>query len=234
MLKAILLDLDGTLLGMNQDEFVKEYLSSLAKKASEYGYEPKRFIKTVWTGVEKMTFNDGSKNNENVFWDTFSKEYDSSMVINKNIFDEYYSNEFENIKNICEYDKNSKHLIKELKGEGYILVLATNPFFPAVATEARMRWAGLDKNDFTLYTTYENSCHCKPNIEYYKDILKTINCKAEECLMVGNDVSEDMIANSIGIKTFLVTKYLINKDNLNVKEYPQGDFDDLLKYIHTL
>lgn len=49
-------------------------------------------------------------------------------------------------------------------------MLATNPIFPKVATESRIRWAGLQPEDFELYTTYEKTCHCKPNPAYYTDI----------------------------------------------------------------
>ena len=46
------------------------------------------------------------------------------------------------------------HAVKEL---GLRAVLATNPIFPAVATRSRIRWAGLEPEDFELCTTYENS-----------------------------------------------------------------------------
>ena len=45
------------------------------------------------------------------------------------------------------------------------------------------------------------------------DILNKLNCKAEECIMIGNDVDEDMVASNLGIKTFLLTDCLINKNN---------------------
>ena len=35
--------------------------------------------------------------------------------------------------------------------------------------------------------------------------MQKLNVSPEECLMVGNDVSEDMIAETIGMKVFLIT-----------------------------
>ena len=52
--------------------------------------------------------------------------------------------------------------------------------------------------------------------------------------MVGNDVSEDMIAETLGMKVFLLTKDLINKENKDISAYPQGSFTDLLNYIKSL
>ena len=76
-------------------------------------------------------------------------------------------------------------------------ILATNPLFPAVATESRIRWAGLVPEDFLLYTTYENSRHCKPNPDYYWDIMNNLGAKPEECIMVGNDFDEDIFNHSV-------------------------------------
>ena len=57
--------------------------------------------------------------------------------------------------------------------------------------------------------------------------------KAEECLMAGNDVSEDMIAKEIGMDVFLLTACLINKEEKDITAFPQGNFDDLLAYIEN-
>ena len=105
------------------------------------------------------------------------------------------------------------------------------PIFPAIATRKRIAWAGLAPEDFELYTTYENSRYCKPNLEYYKEIINELGAKPEECLMVGNDVGDDMVAGKLGMKVFLLTDCLINKADINVSEYPNGNFDDLIKYI---
>ena len=55
--------------------------------------------------------------------------------------------------------------------------------------------------------------------------------KPEECLMVGNDVSEDMITEQLGMKTFLLTNCLINKENKNISHYPHGGFTQLHTYL---
>ena len=97
-----------------------------------------------------------------------------------------------------------------------------------------MRWAGLDQNDFELFTTYENSRFCKPNVKYYEDILEKLELKAEECLMIGNDVREDMVTKSLGMKVFLLTDCLINKDCEDISVYPHGGFAELFEFIKTI
>ena len=68
MKKAILFDLDGTLLPMNLDEFIKTYFGLLGRKLVGYGYDPERFQKGMRGGVEAMLRNDGTMPNEERFW----------------------------------------------------------------------------------------------------------------------------------------------------------------------
>ena len=117
---------------------------------------------------------------------------------------------------------------------GLRTVLATNPLFPSIATEHRIRWAGFELDDFEFYTTYENSRSCKPNPKYYLEVLERAGARPEESLMVGNDVQEDMIAEKLGMKVFLLPKLLINRDGADISAYPHGDFDDLIEYIERI
>ena len=68
-IKHILFDLDGTLLPMVQDEFVRFYMPLLAKAYLKKGVEmdPKGFIGAVWKGYEAMVKNDGSGTNREAF-----------------------------------------------------------------------------------------------------------------------------------------------------------------------
>ena len=59
MIKAILFDLDGTLLKMDQEDFIKAYFGGLAKKLAPYGYDPQALINAVWQGTKAMQANDG-------------------------------------------------------------------------------------------------------------------------------------------------------------------------------
>lgn len=232
--KMILFDLDGTLLPMDQDVFVKAYFGALAKKLAPHGYEPQKLVQSIWTGTKAMIKNDGSKKNEQAFWDTFAGIYGEQVRDEIGIFDEFYAQNFDDAQVSCGYNEQAAQTVRALKEAGFRLALATNPIFPAIATEKRMRWAGLEKTDFELYTTYENSRYCKPNLKYYADILAALDVKAEECLMVGNDVGEDMVAEDLGMKVFLLTDCLINRDGKDISAYPHGGFSDLLAFTATL
>lgn len=231
---TVLFDLDGTLLPMNQDVFVKEYFGRIAAKLAPHGYEPKQLVDTIWRGTGAMVKNDGSKSNEEAFWELAVSVYGDRIVRDKYLFDEFYETEFDKIKAVCGYHPASARIVNRLKERGFRVVLATNPIFPARATQWRIGWAGLKPEDFERYTTYENSRFCKPNPDYYRDILTQLNVRPEECLMVGNDVQEDMIAARLGMKAFLLTDCLIDRKGTSLDAYPHGGFAELEEYLEHL
>lgn len=234
MIKAILFDLDGTLLPMDQDYFISTYMKGLAKKLVPYGYDSETFMKGMWAGVKAMILNDGKVTNEEAFWAVFCEVVGKDAKADELIFEEFYRNEFQEFRAICGFDKNAADTVAVLKKKGFRVVLATNPLFPTIATESRIRWAGLEPSDFEFFTTYENSRNCKPNPDYYRDIAKKLGLEPHECLMVGNDVRDDMIAETLGMKVFLLTDCLINIKNVDISKYPQGSFESLKEFIEQL
>lgn len=230
-IKTILFDLDGTLLPMNQEVFVKEYFTALVEKLALYGYEPKQLMQTVYNGVAAMVKNDGTCKNEQAFWRVFSSVYGEKAEEQEKLFIDFYANDFQKAKKCCGFNKQAKNIVDFCKNKGLRVVLATNPLFPSIATESRMQWAGLEKEDFDFFTVYENSTYCKPNHKYYQEILQKISANANECLMVGNDIDEDMVAKTLGMQVFLLTDNLINKRNEDISKYPNGSFEQLKEWI---
>ena len=230
-INTILFDLDGTLLPMDQEKFVNGYFKMLAAKLVPYGYEPQQLINAILAGIEAMIKNDGSQLNEDAFWKRFVDIYGDKVLADKPVFEDFYKNEFQDARSFCGFNPKAAETVRLLKDKGYRVVLATNPLFPSIATESRIRWAGLEPSEFDLYTTYENTSYCKPNLDYYRDILKRINCRPEECLMVGNDVGEDMVVEALGMQAFLLTDCLINTQKKDITAYPHGSFEQLLSIL---
>jgi len=228
---TLLFDLDGTLLPMDHDVFVKTYFAFLAKKMAAYGYEPTKFIDTVWAGTKAMIGNNGSQTNEEAFWAAFCQVFGADARKDEPILDKFYERDFPNIKAVCGFSEYAAKIIRLAKENGIRTVLATNPIFPAVATRQRIQWTGLQPEDFETYTTYENSHYSKPNLDYYREILQKLDIKAEECMMIGNDVGEDMIAQELGMQVYLVTDCLINRNNLDINAYPHGSLAELYDYL---
>lgn len=231
MIDTVLFDLDGTLLPMDQNEFVKKYMEALATKLVPYGYEPRKLVEAVWTGTKAMALNDGSRTNEMAFWETFERACGVDGRKDEPVFLDFYANEFEAAREACGFQNAAAGIIGMLKSKGITRVLATNPLFPPIATQRRIAWAGLEPEDFALITTYDNSSYCKPSREYYSQILEKLGKKPEQCLMVGNDAVEDTAAAKLGIKVFLLTDCLLNGDKADISGYPQGGFPELKAWL---
>lgn len=234
MIKAILFDMDGTLLPMDIDVFVGAYFKELAIKLSSYGYDKNELTDGIWQGTGAMVKNDGSLTNEEVFWRAFSEKCGDRVIADKPLFDDFYLNEFNNARRVCGFDPDAERAVRLAREIADSVVLASNPIFPLVAQKSRACWAHVDPELFDHITGYENSRFCKPNPGYFYDIANTLGVKCEECLMVGNDVSEDMCAAELGMNVFLVTPNIINKENADISGYKRGSLADLCDYLETL
>ena len=233
-LKAVLFDLDGTLLPMDQSVFIKAYFGGLTRRLAPRGYAPEAVVDAIWRGTAAMVKNTGEKTNEEVFWDAFVAIFGEKVLDEIPEFEAFYAEDFPKVREYCGYDARASRVVEAVRKKGLRVALATNPLFPSVATENRIAWAGLRPEEFEYFTTYENSRHCKPNLDYYRDVLSVLKLSPEECLMVGNDVGEDMIAQALGMRVFLLTDCIINKENKDISVYPNGGFDELLQYIEAL
>ena len=234
MISTILFDLDGTLLPMDQDAFARLYAGLLCKTFAPRGYDPKPFAQGLKLGIEAMYKNDGSCSNEAAFWNAFTAIVGDKVREELPVFDAFYRNEFEGTKAACGYDPRAKETVDAIRAMGYRVALATNPLFPAIATQNRIRWAGLAPEDFELVTTYESSTTCKPNPAYYLEVAHRLGVAPEECLMVGNDAQEDMAAQLAGMQVFLLTDCLLNRKDADITQWPRGSFDALMAHIKTL
>ena len=226
MYKNYLFDLDGTLLPMDMQKFVKLYFGSLCQRfVPVLKVEPDALVNAVWKGTNAMGTNDNKMLNKDLFWQVASDEL--KMDLNPYIeqFDDYYANEFVAAKQATDVTPFAKKSIEHIKNNGGRLIAATNPIFPKVATYRRLQWAGLDPQDFEFVTVYENSGYCKPNLKYYEMICDKCNILPEESIMVGNDVDEDLCSAQLGFDTYLVTDCIINRRNKDFSAHKNGTFE---------
>ena len=203
MHKYFLFDLDGTLLPMDLKKFIEIYLQAFCRKfAHTVQIEPKTLVQGIRDGASAMGANDGD-----------------------------YRNEFVAAKAATKENPYVKQTVDLLKSDGCKLIVATNPIFPKAATYTRLRWAGLDPNDFDHITVYDNCSASKPNLNYYYDICSSCGITPEESIVVGNDVDEDMCAAKLGFDTFLVTDCLINRRGKSIERYKRGSFEDFYNWL---
>lgn len=234
MVNTLLFDLDGTLLPMDNEEFTRGYFKYLIPHVMHLLNKDK-FIEQLWASTEKMVRNDDArKTNEEVFKEDFLT---NSGIREEDLWPillEFYQGEFATLSHLTRPTPLSRQVVQTAIDKGYTVVVATNPLFPRTAIEARMKWAGVDDLPFALVTTLEEMHYCKPNPNYYREILEKVGKQPEECMMIGNDGYEDMIAGKLGMETYLVTDCFIERNVLSDYVNHQGTMQELLEFIKGL
>ncbi len=233
-LNAILFDLDGTLLPMDQEIFTKGYFQELSKKLGHLGLEPEKLIAAVWAGTKAMVKNDGSRRNADVFWDTFAACSGLDYAPFKEESDVFYVKEFHAARAYTMENPLAAEIVRLAHCCAEHVVCSTNPIFPLSGQLTRLGWIGLKEEDFDLITSYESDCYCKPNPAYFRSVCERINADPASCLLIGNDEEEDMYAATLaGLQCFLVTDHMIQ-----CPEHPwagkRGTYSDLIEYLRSM
>lgn len=233
MKNTILFDLDGTLLPMDFQLFMKLYFENMEKYFFSFK-KPKSMYEMVMSSTEHMIKTNNGNTNENLFMSHFEQYVGNNLPGYKDTFNSFYDDLFQNVKASTFQSKQMMDSIKILKDKGYTLAIATNPLFPLKANFHRIKWAGLDYKDFEYITSFEENTYCKPFPQFYQEVLHKINKTPEECIMVGNDVEEDLIASTLGIETYLITNCMINSKNLKNNANHTGTYDDFIEFCKKL
>ena len=205
MLRALLFDLDGTLLRVESEEvFFRRYLTELGGRFAHV-MAPERFVGAVMAATRTMIVDrDPARTNREVWAaDFFSRTgLDHDQLLPQ--FLAFYRDVFPTLRGSAGPTPGAAEAVNAARARGLHVVVATNPVFPRVAIDERLRWAGFPPEQFRLITSYEHMHFCKPNPEYYLEIADAIGCRPEACLMVGNHPIDDMAAKLVGMRAYLV------------------------------
>lgn len=234
-MNTIIFDLDGTLLPMDTKHFVNTYFYEMSKLFDGF-IEADKLIDYVKSCTGKMMANEEKISNEKVFMSHFKDLVGDKYDECRERFDKFYKDAYLKTKSLTKESSIMIESVKILKEKGYELVIATNPLFPKEAIDHRVRWAGLSLDDFSHITSYEENCFSKPNTKFYSEILEKVGKKSSECIMVGNDMKDDMVASTIGIKTFLITDHIIDDSDYSDKyqiDY-RGKYEQFLDFVKEL
>ena len=205
---AVLIDLDDTLLGNDMDHFLPGYLHALSKTIPDV--PEKLMIKELMAGTKKMLMKTTA---EYTLADVFNAHFYPGININKeeleNKISRFYEEEFPKLKTLTTHKNEAVTIINTIHQTGHPIVVATNPLFPSAAQYHRLTWAGFPYPDglFKDVTSFENYHFCKPNPEYYAEILFKHGFLNMPAVMIGNSLSDDILpAEKLGLSTYWITK----------------------------
>ena len=204
-IRAVLFDLDDTLLENNMDRFMKEYFGLLIPHMAHLVL-PEKFISALLHATYAMIKNDDPTiTNRQVFIDDFFPRVGRTEEEMMPLFDDFYAVQFDKLRSLTRPNPSARLAIQTAFDTGCDVVIATNPIFPETAIRQRMEWAGISIFPFKLITSYEVMHSTKPNSCYYSEIVERIGRSPDECIMVGDDWGNDIVpATKASLQVFWV------------------------------
>ncbi|MFV0255180.1 MAG: HAD family hydrolase [Erysipelotrichaceae bacterium] len=230
--KLILFDLDGTLIHLDAQNFERDYTKLIISYFSQW-LDATMVQDTFARALKTMVEVEDNRTNKEKFYSCFAgnDKISLSEIMAKEA--DFYHQHFDKLKPYIKENTNMSHAIAILKEKQFPMAIATNPLFPRIATLSRLKWGNYHKEDFSLITTFEDCHFTKFHKKYYEiDILKRLNLKAEDCLMVGNNTVEDGLASSLGIQTIIITDDII--DQANQYQVTKMTSQEFLEYVRKL
>lgn len=235
MLRAVLLDLDDTLLGNDMGTFVAAYFELLGEYSASI-VEPRKLHDALLRGTRAMFDNESSsRTNADVFWESFSRHSGIGRDSGEPFFEVFYRTVFPRLESLTHRRPAAPKLVALCRQRGWPIVIATNPVFPLVAIEERLRWAGIPvtEHGFALVTSYENMHSTKPRPAYFREIADHLGIDPGLILMAGNDPEQDIApAGHCGMQTFTVVAGN-SHEPLGLPK-PRGTLEDLLAWLEAI
>lgn len=229
--KAVLFDLDGTLLQVEMQNFIPRYVAGLHACCNDLvAHEPLQRVMRAGIHLLLET-EDGKRSNEDRLFAFLAAQLKIGEFLLRERFARFFAFGLASLADAILPIPEAVGLLEVCRQARVPLVLATNPVFPRPLIEARCRWAGIDLNHFHSLTCLENSYYCKPQVDYFLHIAKTLDLDPSTCLMVGNDTSHDLAATQAGMTTWLVDSYLLERRGPTWEPDYRGDHHELLNFL---
>lgn len=215
MIKAILFDMDGTLLDIRFNTFITLYGADISHLLGEIARKNPVLL-GVPAARSYLSMSDAKRTDNLLNIEKFAQTYEKLTgipILEPTIREalRYYERELLPHKNTASTFNahpmtGSRELLELCKKLGFKRALATNPAFSKLCIEARMGWSEISYDDFDFVSHAENSYRLKPQPAYYNFVAEQLGVAPEECLMVGNDPARDIVRPTNGMPTAFIGK----------------------------
>lgn len=208
MLKAVLFDLDGTLLDIDLDMFIREYFAALGPVVAEVlgSATAEEGLAAVVAGTQAMSIPHPGITNREAFNAQFHAMTGADLDLEEFAlpFERFYREVFPGLRRDFGPVPGARGAVKLCLELGLKVAIATNPIFPRSAVLERMRWAGIEDLKVHAITAYENMHATKPQAAYFAETAAMLGTNPASCVIVGDDRALDMPAADLGMRTFYV------------------------------
>jgi beta-phosphoglucomutase-like phosphatase (HAD superfamily) len=225
--RAVLFDLDGTLLDIEVPSFLGRYFKALGATVEQH-FPGRGLMTAILEATDAMQLPHPGRTNRDVFYEDFLTRTGVDLAEHWSVFEEFYREQFPLLGDGYGPKKGARRAIETATALGLGVVVATQPIFPRSAIEHRLAWAGLADMGLGHITTYEIMHACKPLPDYFREAAAMVGADVHDCVMVGDDRTNDMAAADIGMRTFYVG------DSPGTHADWTGDLDDLADLLEKL
>jgi FMN phosphatase YigB (HAD superfamily) len=208
LLSAVLFDLDGTLLDIDLDLFLREYFAALGPVVAEVvpNITAEQGLAAVIAGTDAMSLPHSGHTNRDEFNARFHALTGADLDLEEFAlpFERFYREVFPSLRRDFGPMPGARRAVQTGLDLGLKVAIATNPIFPRSAVDERMRWAGIADLEVHAVTAYEDMHATKPHASYFTEVAAMLGVEPSSCLMVGDDRYLDMPAADVGMRTFYV------------------------------
>ncbi|NDJ35598.1 MAG: HAD family hydrolase, partial [Chloroflexi bacterium] len=204
MIKAVLLDLDDTLIRTDTVAFTQRYLEKLGHSLREELAAPPDVIPRLVALYKDIQATDNP--GETLYERTVSglaAITDSAPMSVEAAFARFYADVYPALCESIQVEPAAVPLLERLFAAGYQVVIATNPALPIEAIQQRMAAGCIPAYPFALITSMQTMHFGKPDPAYYEEIRGLLDQRAAEMVMVGDDYHNDIqSAAAAGLHTY--------------------------------
>ena len=207
MIKAVLLDLDDTLIHTDTDAFFERYLQELGAYCAHVA-PPEKFIPQLMDSFRTtLRTDDPSRPLYARLMEQFASDGGFDRASLDPLFERFYEEQYCVLAPRVSARPASRALLDWLAKQDLAVVVATNPGLPYAAIRQRMVWGEVSLDfPFALVTSLEEMHFGKPRPEYYAEIVHRLGVESHEALMVGDDWENDIVgASAAGLAVYWVT-----------------------------
>lgn len=212
MIKAVLFDLDDTLVSLNLTAFLARYMADLSHLLAKAARMPLPRVGLAMgqalLDIDRQDRSDDLTNGELFAQSFFARTGiplgDSAILDMIACYEHEVLPDYKDGIVRARPIEGNRRVVDAVWSQELVCALATNPTFNLDCDLVRMEWAGLYKEDFALISTLANSRRTKPCARYYQEFANQLGVRLEDCLMVGNDASRDFPRPDCGLRTAYV------------------------------
>ncbi|XWX05092.1 HAD-IA family hydrolase [Aggregatilineales bacterium SYSU G02658] len=205
MIRAVLLDLDETLIANPDASFAAAFIQlvddTTAPRLQVNTLRPAFHHMMQCLTAERFTI----QNNLQLIYASLADFTHQPKPLIEEAFTDFYAHHYPQLRRYVSPVSGSQALLEMLAQQDVTFALATNPVYPPTAISQRIAWGGLDASRAALITDASVMHFAKPDPAYYAEIIARIGVEPDEALMVGDHPTNDILAaQQVGLYTLLI------------------------------